>query len=393
MGKRTSNFISPTVWLYNDNNSYNITDVTMKFVSFLDFSTPFQGLELNLSMSSDKINEMQLGHFKEKYVVTLELFDSSQKSVIDTITYDMMPYKYDGYDISILSKHQNNNDNHGTIDLTVYLINSNTVELFNTTSAIHVDKKYKDIFSKTITDLGVPIKEKDEPHSKIKHEEFFCPTARKFDHMNYVLNKGFLNKDIGEIGTSIMTNDGLCVYRTEKSKDRKKLKTMIHPKTADAMKDFQDMFVTNFKLERNIQDKLNIGHKASFFTSHVKKSRYKAVDKKKADYGQKLMLPKVFKESRSRTYEINDEYKQADFATSIDDAYRDLHHIKLTLNRWKKFEQLIPLRHILNVKFTSDLIKNNSGDYIIRSNRIVVERTGQEFTAKCELDLVLNLIK
>jgi len=146
---RSSKFINLDVWCYSDAGSWNITDSVTNFNYSTSRTSMIQDVSIALNMSSGKLKATSIGFFKEKYVITIELFDSSQKTVIDTITFDTNVIKYNNFDISELNEDSSPNNDHDF---------AFSIDLFNTInegSFININKVLEETTYKKVFDYVI----------------------------------------------------------------------------------------------------------------------------------------------------------------------------------------------------------------------------------------------
>ena len=127
---RSSHFLNMSVTVYNEENAYNITDMVTNFQATLTKNDPHQRITLDLSVHSDSIVDTQIGFFREKYVVFIELYDASQDAITDSIVFDLVPLHYDGFDTQGINR--DSEKNLADMKLSIELLNRSDIELFKT---------------------------------------------------------------------------------------------------------------------------------------------------------------------------------------------------------------------------------------------------------------------
>jgi len=383
---RSSKFINLDVWCYSEAGSWNITDSITNFSYTTSRTSMIQDISIALNMSSGKLKSTSIGFFKERYVITVELFDSSQKTVVDTITFDTSVIRYNNFNISEINQ---DSKPHNDKDLAF------SIDLFNTINEgafININKvleftTYKKIFKYVIGQLnnnGVYNFEVDPSNPEISFvEQFFIPDMRLYAALPYVLNRGYSKRDV--VATYI-TNKGLCIYTMSKTKTRKKITTTIYPSRAD-VKDFEDIFVTNFEVIRDPSVVLRKGRKQPIFSTSVFRHRYhmpRYADKK---IKNPIFLPQLYKNVQTRTYITNSDVNDINAINSFDENARLISMLELTLNRWTKFDELLPMRNLYKVNITGASYSYLSSEYFIHSSTVNVTRDNNEFIANAHLTL------
>jgi len=383
---RTSKFINLDVWCYSEVGSWNITDSVTNFSYSTSRTSMIQDITLGLNMSSGKLKSTGIGLFKEKYVIVVELFDSSQKTVVDTITFDTSVLRYNGFDISEInqdSKPHNDKDIAFSIDL-FNTVNEGAFININKVLEKTTYKKVVKYVMKQLNDNGVYNFEIDPSNPEISHiDQFFIPDMRLYAALPYVLNRGYSKRDV--VATYI-TNKGLCIYTMSKTKTRKKIKTTIYP-TRESVRDFEDIFVTDFKVIRDPSVVLRKGRKQPIFSTSEYRHRYhmpRYADKK---IKNPIFLPHLYKNVQTRTYVTNSDIDDINAINSFEEHFRLISMIELTLNRWKKFVELLPMRNLYVINITGASYAYLSSEYFIHSSTINITRDNNEFIANAHLTL------
>jgi len=383
---RSSHFINLDVWCYSEIGSWNITDSVTNFSYTTSRTSMIQDVTLGLNMSSGKLKSTAIGFFKERYVILVELFDSSQRTVVDTIMFNTSVIKYNGFDISAINQ---DSKPHNDKELAF------SIDLFNTInegSFININKvlektTYKKVFNYVIGQLnknGVYNFEIDPSNPEIsKVDQFFIPDMRLYAALPYVLNRGYSKRDVV---ASYITNKGLCIYTMSKTKTRKKIKTTLYP-SRPTVQDFEDLFVTDFKVIRDPSIVLRKGRKQPIFSTSVYRHRYhmpRYADKK---IKNPIFLPQLYKNVQTRTYMTDSDIHDINAINSFEEHARLISMIELTLNRWKKFDELLPMRNLYKLNIIGASYRYLSSEYFIHSSTVTITRNNNEFIANSHLVL------
>lgn len=383
---RSSKFINLSVWCYSDVGSWDITDSITNFNYVTSRTSMIQEISISLNMTSQKLQKTSIGFFKEKYVILVELFDSSQKTVVDTTTFDTSVLRYNGLDISQLNQDSEPNNTH-EIAFSIELFNTINEGAFTNYNTILEDTTHKKVFKDVIGQFakkGVYKFEIDpcDPVVTEELEQFFIPDMRLYSTLPFVMNKGYNKEDIPT--ACYITHKGLCIYSLDKAKTRKKITTTIYPKRSD-VKDFEDVFVTKFEIIRDPSIVLQHGRKIPVFSTSIWKHRYHTPRYADTKLTNPIFLPDLYKDVQSRTYSTDSDIKDTNAIKSFQETVRHISMVKLTLNRWTKFDQLLPMRHLYKLNFTGASFNYLSSEYFIHSASVTVHRDNNEFVGNTEL--------
>lgn len=386
---RSSHFLNMSVTVYNEENAYNITDMVTNFQATLTKNDPHQRITLDLSVHSDSIVDTQIGFFREKYVVFIELYDASQDAITDSIVFDLVPLHYDGFDTQGINR--DSEKNLADMKLSIELLNRSDIELFKTYHNVFEFKQYKDLFQLIRNDWindFVLEKDIDEPFGNKLQDQFFIPEMKWQDVIPYLMNKGYAGE--GEPMTYFNTTEGLSLYRLEESKKRKKIETIVFP-DRDQIKDFNEIFVEGFQLARIPKQRLYTGRKQRIFETSLNKNRILSPHQRDPKLSKDVWLPKYLEDVEMRNIETFDQYHNSVNAiSSFYDGVRSTHKLHLTLTRWAKFEWFYPLRHIFQVSYTGKALTKLNDEFYVADYTLFVTRHKNEFVPR--VDLTLDVI-
>jgi len=396
---KTSSFMSPRILVHTNSTTTDITDSVDDIYVQLSQESPFQTIKIKIKMNTLKILENHIGFFKEKYSIYLEIFDIDRGGVQDTFKIiNASPIDYPDLDISELSKTLRNNPgksaggaNVKNAEFTVILINQYTEAAGVMYSYVWEKKvKFGDVWKKLTSKLS-PWFEKDKPYlpSTSFYPHYFVPYERLYNILPSVMLDGYIKPKDG-MGAFFILEQGYAVYNMKGAKNRKRIRTTIYP-TRASLQHFKDIFVTGFEIIRNPSLKFEFGTNVQTLSSNQWMGGFKINDRA-IDYKNKeeILFKGVFDNTQGtamRFYKPDKNLDDKMVITSMHNIFRQMNKVKITINRWNNFNIFIPLRHLWDLKFSSDVLKAYSGVYYVQGYEIRVTRAKQEFIPEVKLDL------
>jgi len=398
---KTSSFMSPRILVHSDSGTTDITDSVDEIYVQLSHESPFQTIRFKLSMNTLKVLEKNIGFFKERYSIYLDIFDINRTSVQDTFAIvNATPVKYPGLDISELSKSLKGDPSKAAskanvkkVEFTVEVINQFT-EASGLMKAFLWEKQvtFKKVWEEVTSKLQ-PWFEKDKcyvPDAQF-FPQYFIPYERMYNIIPSIMLDGYIEPKKG-LGGFFILEKGYAAYNMKGSFHRKKLKTKIFPNRSE-MKDFQDIFVTAFKISRDPSLKFEHGAHVRTISSNHWLGGTKINDRDlKYENKEEILFKGIFDDTHARPlrfYKPDNKLDDKMVITSMHNIFRQMNKLTLTINRWNNFDVFIPLRHQWDIKFSSDVLKAYEGIYYVHGYEIFVKREKQEFIPQVNLELRL----
>jgi len=401
---RTSSFMSPRVFVHNSKGKVDITDSIKEIYVSQSQDKPFQDIKLKLNMNTLKILQREIGFFKEKYTIILEIFDINRQYVQDKLVIDhATPVKYPDLDISQLSKTLKK-DLHNSADIAnvkqevfEVILTNKYVEPASKSLAFlwERDTTFKAVWNKVTNAAGPVWFEKDKcwcPGVKF-YQQFFVPFNRLYNSIPSIMMYGYLKPHVG-LGAFMITERGLVAYNIKGALKRKKLKTKIYPSRGEE-KDFKHIFVTDFYINRDPWLKLE--HGTTMKTIGESKFRAEYLHRKRSlkyntQQEEKILFKGMFDGIWGKPDEYWNAYNPLEdkmITTSRYNIWRKMNTVSLIINRWNKFLDFMPLRHIWILQFSSEILKIYDGKYYVTKYELIVSRHKQEFIPRVKLDFQL----
>ena len=396
---KSSSFLSPKVLVHTQSGTTDITDSVDDIFVQLSQESPFQTIKVKIKMNTLKVLEHNIGFFKERYSIYIDIFDINRKSVQDTFKIvNASPISYPNLDISELSQTLKN-DAHASagksnvkdVEFLVELINEHTENAGIMFSYIWDQQvTYKKVWDKLTSKLS-PWVEKDEPYlpDVTFYPHYFVPYNRMYNIIPSTMLDGYIKPKDG-MGAFFILESGYAAYNMKGSFDRPKIKTTIYP-TKASMKNFKDIFVTGFEISRDPSLKFEYGTNVRTIGSNQWMGGFKINDRE-LNYKDKeeILFKGIFDGTQAtamRFYKPNNTLDDKMIITSMHNIFRQMNKLTITLNRWTNFAMFIPLRHQWDIKFSSDVLKPYSGIYYVHGYELSVTREKQEFIPLVKLDL------
>jgi len=390
--ERSSNFLNISIWSFTDNGSWDITDSIDGIEMNSNASEIIQRCKISLTMHTDKIIESKIGTFKEKYAISIEVFDASQNSITCNISYTGYPLSYLDMDLFNMNYQDINYNKQKSLSFSIELLYESALHTFSTTHAVLENTTYDNVVSFMKSELNscncfpFKIDPADSIHGSKQFEYFFIPDMKKFELLQYIVSRGYTKQD-NDYAIPSIGPQGYAIPRLKISSESRIIKTHIFP-DIKGVKDFNEMFVTDFDIERFPKKYLNAGFINTVFQTSLFKTKYETPKYANPKVNSSILVKDLFNTARSRVHNSFDQFSSYNQIRSYYDKIRNVANIRLRTNTIKTFDWLYPGLYVIDIVFEGLMLHEYNGKWIIIATELSITRQGNEFVPYFDFFLI-----